>query len=130
VTWPRILLSRVLGFFGRCWRDEDLADDVTAHLDLLTTEYIRKGLSPDEAAAAARREFGGIQQMKEVYRDRRGLPIVEQTWQDVRYALRQMRRNKGFTVTAVLLIVVAMLACSIPARRALRVDPAVALRAE
>lgn len=93
MTRLRVWVSRVLGLVGRRWRDEDLVDDIDAHLDLLAAEHRRRGLSPADAAAAARRESGGVESMKEACRDRRGLLIVEQTWQDVRYALRQMRRN-------------------------------------
>ena len=54
--------------------------------------------------AAARRAFGGVDQIKEAHRDQRGLPLVDALGQDVRFALRLMRRNPGFAVTAVLVL--------------------------
>jgi putative ABC transport system permease protein len=61
-------------------------------------------MSPDEARQAARRSFGGIGQMQEAYRDRRGLPLVDAVRQDVRFALRLMARDRGFSLTAVLVL--------------------------
>ena len=70
----RVLLSRVLGLFRRRSAESQLDDEVRAHLDLLTADYERRGMSPAEARRAARRAFGGVEQMKDAYRDRQGLP--------------------------------------------------------
>jgi putative ABC transport system permease protein len=82
--------------------DTRLDDEVRFHLEMLTQEYIRRGLSESEAQAAARRSFGGAIQMKEAYREQRGLPIVETLLQDVRYGLRTLARTPGFTAAALL----------------------------
>jgi len=72
--------------------EQDLSTELQAHLDLLTEENIRRGINPTEAAHAARRaKFGGVEQTKEMYRERRGLPFLETLFEDVRYALRMLR---------------------------------------
>ena len=64
--------------------------------------FERQGMSREEARYAALRAFGGVAQVKEAYRERRGLPAVEKTLQDLRYGLRALRRTPGFTAMAVL----------------------------
>ena len=68
---------------------------------MLTEENQRKGMPPEEARCAALRSFGGVEQTKELYRDQRGLPSVESFFQDMRYGLRGLRKNPGFTAVAV-----------------------------
>jgi len=96
------LLSRILGLFGRQRRDADLASEVDAHLDQLAGDYVRRGLSPRDARAAARREFGGVDQMKERYRDRRGLALLDTLGRDLRIGIRSLKRASGVTAVIVL----------------------------
>lgn len=98
----RVFRSRVLALFTKRHREALLSEEIQAHLDLLTDEYIRGGMSVADARAAARREFGGVEQIKETYRDQRGWPLVETTFRDLRYAVRSFRRRPGFVIAVVL----------------------------
>ena len=102
MTVLRVLLARVRGLVTRGQKDAELDDDIQAHLDLLTREYIDRGFAPDVARAAARRAFGGLDQMKERYRDQRSVPSIETFVQDVRHAARMLRRAPGLATIGIL----------------------------
>jgi predicted permease len=104
----RVLLSRVLGVFTRRRSETELSEEMQAHLDLLASEHIRHGMSLDAARAAARRAFGGVEQVKESYRDQRGLPLLDDLLRDVRMAVRALRRTPVFTATAILTLALAI----------------------
>ena len=91
----RQFLSRLLALVRRKGSDAGLDEEIRAHLDLLSSEHVRRGLSRVEARAAARRDFGGVDQMKELYRDQRAFAVVDAVAQDVRYAFsRSMDASK------------------------------------
>jgi predicted permease len=100
----RVLLSRIRGAFGSGRWGARLDDEVREHLDQLAAEYEQGGMTPQQARQAARRAFGGVEQMKEAYRDRRGLPWVDDLRRDIGYAARGLVRNPGFTAIAVLVL--------------------------
>lgn len=72
----RILLSRIRGTFRRQRLDEEFDDEVREHLAMLEERFIRAGMDPVEASYAARRQFGGLTQVKEHQRERRALPLA------------------------------------------------------
>ena len=97
----RILLSRLRTLRSARRFDDDLNEEVRAHLELLAADYVRRGMTPQEARLAARRAFGGVEQMKERHRDLLRLRWIDDLAQDTRYAARGLRRNPMFTAAAV-----------------------------
>jgi predicted permease len=100
----RALLSRIGALFRRRELDARLDEEVQSHLDELTADYVRRGMTPEEARLAARRAFGGVEQMKELYRDRRTFGLVTDSLRDVRFALRLLIKERWFTAAAVLVL--------------------------
>ncbi|MGH9217659.1 MAG: ADOP family duplicated permease [Vicinamibacterales bacterium] len=97
----RTFFSRLLNPLLRRARDRRLDEEVQAHLDLLTDALVAKGMTRDDARLAARKSFGGVDQMKATYRDRRGFRTIDELTQDVRYAFRLIARDRWFTAATV-----------------------------
>ena len=107
----RRTLSRIAGLVRRNARERALADEIDSHLALHVDDNLRRGLSPDEARRQALLKLGGLEVMKEAYRDQGTVPIVEHTIQDVRLALRQLARTPGLAATAVVVLALGMGGC-------------------
>src|SRR5690349_15384189 len=97
-----IFLSRLRGLFLKRKLEDELAAEIQSHLELQIDDLVRQGMSPEEARYLALRKFGGVDQVKETYRDRRTLPWIETFFRDLRYGLRMLRRSPGMTAVAIL----------------------------
>jgi hypothetical protein len=81
--------------------DRELDEELRYHLDRQVDANIARGMTPDAARIAALRVIGGIEQRKEECRDTRGISLIENLLRDVRLAVRQLRKQPGFTATAI-----------------------------
>lgn len=96
------ILRKFWALFRRQQLDADMTAEIRLHLEMQAAENLRRGMSPDEARYSARRQFGGVDQIKEIAREQRGWSWLEQSAFDLRYGVRQLRRSPGFAVVAIL----------------------------
>jgi len=96
-----VLLSRVRALFTSRRLDDEFSREVAAHLDMLAEDFVRGGMTPDQARREAALRFGGPMQIQESNRDGRSLPFVETTLQDIRYGIRALRKHPAYSAVAV-----------------------------
>jgi predicted permease len=102
MTGLRVLFSRLSGFLRTGNLERDMDDELHFHLQMETSENLRKGMAPEEARSEALRRFGGVAQVKESYRETHSLPVIQVFWQDLRFGFRMLRRSPGFASLAIL----------------------------
>lgn len=100
----RSFWTRVLALFRRRQADQELSDEIGAHLDFAIADNVARGMSPEEAHREAALKFGGVLQTMEAYRDRRGWPILEHLIQDLRYAIRTLSKRPILLATTTISI--------------------------
>lgn len=100
----RAFLLRLAGMFDKDRSERELRDELESHLEMRIEDHIRSGMPPDEARRIALIESGGLESAKEAYRDRRGLPLLQNFFQDCHYTLRTLRNSPGFTLTTLLIL--------------------------
>src|SRR5260370_22574834 len=98
----RTLLYRLAALFRRRHLEDDLDAELRSHMEMAIELNLRKGMSAEDARREALRSFGGVEQTKEIYRDQRGLPMIETALQDLPFGLRMLRRSPGFSILAIL----------------------------
>ena len=96
--------QRLRSLFRGTQLDTDLDAEMSAHLDLAIEENIQRGMSPEEARRQALIRFGGAEQAKEIHRDARSLPFLDEFSQDLRYAFRTFRRDRAFVAIAIIIL--------------------------
>jgi hypothetical protein len=95
-------LIRLLGLFHRRRREREFAAELESHLALHIEDNLRAGMSPEEAQRQALVKLGGVTQIKELHREQRGVPMLETIFQDLRYGVRMLRKQPGFSLIAML----------------------------
>jgi putative ABC transport system permease protein len=96
------LTHRLRSLIRRRTVEKDLDDELRFHFERLVDRHVANGLARDEAMRRGRLEMGGFDQVKEEHRDARGVRLLDDLRNDLRYAVRQVKRSPGFAVLAML----------------------------
>src|SRR3974390_2457134 len=95
-------------FFAKRALDDELEAEFEAHLQLAIDDYVGHGMSEAEARRQALIDFGGIEQAREKQREARGLMHIDILLQDLKYTVRKLLRDPGFTAVAVLILMLGI----------------------
>ena len=110
MRWSSIFLLRLRSLFSRTTVEQELDEELRYHLERQVEENVAGGMSREDARRAALRSMEGFEQRKEECREMRGLNLIDNLRKDLRFAMRQLQKNLGFTCTAVLVLALGMCA--------------------
>src|SRR5580700_979126 len=102
MNFYRRILSKLRYLFAPHDSEQDFADEIDAHLALLSGRFRAQGMTREEAWRAARRQFGNSTSLREARNEMQTFVWLETLWQDLRYGIRMLARNKGFAAMAVI----------------------------
>ncbi|MDQ3746971.1 MAG: ABC transporter permease, partial [Acidobacteriota bacterium] len=102
MAWWKVLLDRLRALRDSETVHREIEEEVRFHIDMRAEEYVRRGMSPEEARREAERRFGHLTRIKEMGYEVRGGGLMETFLQDIRYGARVLAKHKGFTLVAVM----------------------------
>ncbi len=100
----RALALRMAGVFSKDVREQEFAAELESHVEMQIDDNLRAGMSAEEARRSALLKLGGMEQTRQAYRERGTVPFLENLLYDIRYTLRQWRREPGFAITAAIIL--------------------------
>jgi putative ABC transport system permease protein len=107
MSTARSWIARVIGL---CRRDRTrrFREEIEEHVELLAADHVRRGMTEKQARHAARRDVGNVMSLQQAYREQNGLPLLENIWQDLKFAVRTLRRNPVYAASCIATLAIGL----------------------